>query len=161
MTERSDRELLAECQLFKALSDSQIDALYYSAGVAWFDSGAEITRADAPGSAAFLLCSGSVSVADAAEASGYQEPLGPGALIGELAMLTDVTYAATVIAAEPVRALVIERDALYSVLEADPEIAEHLSTMLTFRLASLAEELRAVDERFEALETSLERAASA
>lgn len=161
MTERSDRELLAGSKLFQGLSESQVDAIYYCTALTWFDRGAEITHVDAWGSAAYLVVAGSVIVVDAAKSSGYEEPLGPGTLIGELAMLTEVTYTATVIAADPVRALVIERDALYAVLEDDPEIAEHLSTMLTFRLASLADELRAVDERFEALETSLERAASA
>ena len=157
MTEQCDRGLLGESQLFKGLSESQIDAVHGCTDVIWFDKGAEITHTDTWGSAAFLIVSGSVTVVDASAKSGYQEPLGPGTFVGELAMLTEVTYAATVVAADAVRALVIERTALYSVLEDDPEIAEHISGKLAFRLSSLAQDLRAVDERFEALETSLQR----
>ncbi len=157
MTEQSDRKLLGESELFEGLSESQIDAIHACTDVTWFDKGAEITHTDTSGSAAFLVVSGSVMVADASAKSGYQDPLGPGTFIGELAMLTEVTYAATVVAAEPVRALVIERAALYQVLEDDPDIAEHVSGRLAFRLSSLAQDLRAVDEQFEALETSLQR----
>jgi hypothetical protein len=46
-------------------------------------------------------------------------------------------------------------------MEADPSIAEHFSEKLVQRLSSLADDLRAVDDRFEALEDSLERAADA
>ncbi len=100
-------------------------------------------------------------VADESAPAGFQEPLGPGTLIGELAMLTEVTYVATVIAAEQVRSLAITRDALYHVMEADPSIAEHLSGKLVRRLSSLADDLRSVDDRFEALQVSLEAAADA
>lgn len=161
MVDASDRLLLGEFQLLKGLSDGQLDAIHAAAEVAWFDSGTAITQAGDWGAAAYLVVSGSVMVADASASSGYPEPLGPGTFIGELAMLSEVSYAATVIAAEPVRVLAIERDALYAVLEADPDIAEHMSSMLAHRLSSLAEELRAVDERFETLETSLQHVADA
>lgn len=155
------RDFLDNAPLFMGLSSEQIDAVFNCTERAWFDTGEALTQAGDPGAAAFMVLSGSVMVADACEASGYQDPLGPGTFIGELAMLTEVDYAATVVAAEPVSALVIERDALYRVLEADPAIAEHISDKLTLRLTSLTAELRMVDERFEALENSLQRASKA
>ena len=156
-----DRAVLENAHLFIGLSKEQIDAIAAATQSVWFDTGQAITQAGDCGAAAFLIMSGTVSVADANEASGFQQPLGAGTLVGELAMLTEVTYSATVVAAEPVTALVIERDALHGVLEADPEIAEVMADVLTTRLATLAEELRMVDERFEALEISLERARDA
>jgi len=157
MIEQSDMMLLGESQLFEGLSEAQLDSIHAIADVAWFDKGAAITQSGEWGTAAYLVVSGEVIVADAAAKSGYQDTLGPGTFIGELAMLTEVTYAATVVAAEPLRALAIEREALYSVLEHAPEIAEHIADKLARRLSNLADDLRAVDERFEALETSLER----
>lgn len=157
MVELSAKTILGESQLFDGLSEAQVDAIYAVSEVAWFDKGAAISQAGEWGEVAFLVISGAVIVADATVKAGYHDPLGPGTFIGELAMLTEVTYAATVVAAEPVRALVIAREALYSVLEHDPEIAEHLAAKLTFRLSSIAQELRAVDERFETLETTLLR----
>lgn len=153
-----NRELLEYVELFSGLNGAQIDAISAAADLAWFDSGDAITEAEEPGHSAFLVLSGTITVADATAPSGYQEPLGPGTLIGELAMLSEVSYAATVVAAEPVRALAITREALYQVLEGDPSIAEHFSAKLVCRLSSLADDLRAVDDRFEALETTLQRA---
>jgi len=161
MTQDNARELLENAQLFKGLSSDQIGAILSCAEKTWFDTGGALTNVDEWGAAAFLVISGSVIVADATAQSGYQEPLGPGTFIGELAMLTEVSYAATVVAAEPVSALVIERDALHAVLEEDPEIAEQMSDTLAARLSQLAEDLRFVDDRFEALETSLQRVADA
>ena len=46
-------------------------------------------------------------------------------------------------------------------MESDPEIAEHFSAKLLGRLSSIAEDLREVDDRFEALHVSLERAGEA
>ncbi len=153
--------VLENVQLFRGLSNDQLASIAECAEVMWFDGGQAVTQADEPGAAAFLVLEGSVMVADARAPAGFQEPLGPGTLIGELAMLTDVSYAATVIAAEQVRALAITRHALYDVMEADPSIAEHLSGKLVRRLASLADDLRSVDDRFEALEVSLEAVADA
>ncbi len=161
MADQSDRMFLENTQLFSGLSAERIAALESCACVVWFEKGGAITKVDEWGSAAYLVVSGSVMVADASATSGYQEPLGPGTFIGELAMLTEVSYAATVVAAEPVRTLVFTRQAVYRVLESDPDIAEHLSDRLALRLSALAQELRAVDERFEALGASLQRAESA
>ena len=152
---------LENVQLFRGLSEDQLSAIVECAEVTWFDGGQAVTQADEPGAAAFLVLDGSVMVADESAPAGFQEPLGPGTLIGELAMLTEVTYVATVIAAEQVRALAIARDALYHVMEADPSIAEHLSGKLVRRLSRLADDLRSVDDRFEALQVSLEAAADA
>lgn len=156
-----DRALLESANLFKGLQDEQIDAIAAAGELVWFDGGEAITQAGEPGAAAFVVLSGSLTLADSAMPEDLQEPLGPGTLVGELVMLTEVSYAATVVAAEPVRALAIPREALYQVMEADPSIAEHFSAKLVQRLSSLAEDLRAVDDRFEALETTLERAADA
>ncbi|RIA55970.1 Crp/Fnr family transcriptional regulator [Dichotomicrobium thermohalophilum] len=156
-----DRALLENVELFKGLSDAQIDAIAAATDIAWFDSGQPITEAEEAGAAAFVILEGSVMVADTSAPDGFQEPLGPGTFVGELAMLTEVSYAATVVAAEPVRALAITRATLYEVMEADPSIAEHFSAKLVRRLSSLADELRAVDDRFEALEISLQRIADA
>ncbi len=155
MTHYTKRELLEQAHLFKGLSAAQIDAIEAVSELTWFDAGTAITVADDWGTAAYLVLYGTVTVADATYTASDDEPLGPGTLIGELAMLTEVTYAATVVAAEPVRALVIEREALYTVLESDPAIAEHMSDKLSARLTELATELRQVNTRFQALETSL------
>ncbi len=155
------QDLLDQVQLFKGLSATQLAAILECGDMASFDQGHALTQADEPGTQAFLVVSGSVMVADANAPAGFQEPLGPGTLIGELVMLTEVSYAATVVAAEPVQALAITREALYQVMEVDPSIAEHFSAKLVRRLSNLADDLRAVDDRFEALENSLQRAADA
>jgi CRP-like cAMP-binding protein len=154
-------DFLVTVQLFNGLSVDQLENIADCSDVVWFDSGEAVTQAEEPGASAFLVVEGSVTVSDAAAPAGFDQPMGPGTLIGELAMLTEVCYAATVIAAEPVRALAITREALHQVMEADPSIAEHCSAKLVRRLSSLADDLRAVDDRFESLQMSLERSAEA
>lgn len=154
-------DFLAGVQLFNGLSVDQLKSIAECTDIVWFDSGAAMTQAGEPGASAFLVVEGVVTVADAAAPSGFDEPMGPGTLVGELAMLTEVCYSATVVAAEPVRALAITREALHQVMEADPSIAEHCSGKLVRRLSGLADDLRAVDDRFESLQTSLERSAEA
>ena len=77
-------------------------------------------------------------------------------LIGELAMLVETVYTLEIIAEDRVRALSIERDELFALMESDPSIAHHLSERITERLIFLARDLREVDARFAVLEASLD-----
>jgi CRP-like cAMP-binding protein len=63
-----------------------------------------------------------------------------------MAMLVETTYATTVIAMEPVRALRIGREALRTVMMMDPDIAAHFVAKLTSRMRQLTADLREVEE---------------
>ncbi|KAI93743.1 protein kinase [Rhodomicrobium udaipurense JA643] len=70
------------------------------------------------------------------------EPIGPGTLIGEMAMLVETVYPLTVEASERVRALALRRGRLTRVMQRDPGIARQLADNLLLRLRSFAQDLR-------------------
>jgi CRP-like cAMP-binding protein len=84
------------------------------------------------------------------------EVLEPGVLVGEMPMLTETVYGLDVLARERVRALGINRDDLFALMETDPSIAQHLAEKITERLIFLARDLREVDLRFAMVEASLD-----
>ena len=74
-----------------------------------------------------------------------REPIEPGSLIGELAMLIDHVYGATIVAEGRVHCLKILRSALYEQMQADPALADHFSSALVARLTQVALEMRKID----------------
>jgi CRP/FNR family transcriptional regulator, cyclic AMP receptor protein len=78
-----------------------------------------------------------------APAAGDQ--IGPGVLVGELAILIDTVHALTVQAKDRVRALAIRRDELTFVLERDPAIAQQIAENLLARLQAFSRDLHKID----------------
>ncbi len=62
--------------------------------------------------------------------------LGPGALFGEMALVSDAPRAASVIAEEPVQLLAASRDALEELAKKTPKIGEQLSEFCRARMVS-------------------------
>ena len=65
--------------------------------------------------------------------------LGKGKFFGEMALMTGEPRAATVKAAGPCTLLVLDRPELRALLEASPDVAEHISHVLAERQAALAD----------------------
>ena len=105
-----------------------------------FRSGDCITEAGASGEAAYLLVSG-----EAQRAAAPEELLPPGSLIGELAMLVDHAYAATIVAKGRVHCLKITRSAMHGLMLTDPSLADLLSQHITERLRKAASGLMRID----------------
>jgi CRP-like cAMP-binding protein len=73
--------------------------------------------------------------------------LGPGALVGELALLTETIRPATAVAVEATTVLRISRSLFRKVLEGFPEAARLTRERLAARVNEAADELAAVRER--------------
>ncbi|MEJ2229438.1 MAG: cyclic nucleotide-binding domain-containing protein, partial [Alphaproteobacteria bacterium] len=127
----------------------------------FFEEGSTIVEAEHRGDTAYLLMSGK-AVSRPPKGSGFEpEELEPGMLVGEMAMLAETVYSITIVAEERVRALAINRAALFEVMEKNPSIAYHFSEKLIGRLSGLAHDLRSVDAQFAELEASLDEAITA
>jgi CRP/FNR family cyclic AMP-dependent transcriptional regulator len=150
-------EALWGAPLFEGLSEEQFRSILSCCQEITFETGATIFKADAVGDAAYFILSGVVAVRMADSAKNVQEAE-CGVLLGELSMLVDVTYNATVSAKSRVKTLAIRRDGLHEVLNANPSIADHFSQKLVERLLGLADELRAIDAKFAALEEAMAEA---
>lgn len=144
-------EMLWGAPLFEGLSEDQFKAILACCDETTFEAGATIFKADTVGDAAFFILSGVVAIRTSDSGKNVQEAE-CGALLGELSMLVDVTYNATASARSRVKALAIRRRGLHEVLGAEPLIGDYFSRKLVDRLLGLADELRAIDAQFAAIE---------
>lgn len=131
--------------LFRDLTPFQLTEIVRRADRIVYRPGDAIIREDEEGDAAIVIISGDAAVMHDG-GRGRVEPVPEGSMIGELAMLVETVYAATVIARGPVRALRITRAEMHALMDEEPTLAEHLSNQIASRLTRLATELRSIDQ---------------
>ena len=136
---------LARLPLFEGLTLVQIREIAARAQRAIYHPGSVIIEENAEGDAAILIVSGEAARVSGPELSERLEPVAPGSLIGEAAMLIETTHSSTVVARGQVRALHLTRDELHAQMLEDPSLAETLIHNIAMRLMRMAEELRQVD----------------
>ena len=136
---------LARIPIFAELRPLQIGRIAQQAEHCWFRRGDCITRAGAPGDGAYLILSGEIRHTPRAGSPTPPEPIAPGSLVGELAMLVEHIYGATVVAGGPVNCLKLARTMLHDQMCADPDIAERLARVIRTRLQLTAAELSGID----------------
>jgi CRP-like cAMP-binding protein len=136
---------LLRVPLFAGLKPLQITEIARQAERVKFQRGDAITRAGEPGDGAYLIVRGS---ADRLLRSGFAsatEPIEPGSLIGEMAMLVEHAYRVTVIARDRVLCLKFTRSALHAQMLEDASLARHFERLISARLTQVAGELRQID----------------
>jgi CRP-like cAMP-binding protein len=141
--ERPEIEALRRIPFFEDLTSEDLERLSRVGRRRSFASGeAIVTRgSDDPG--LYVLLSGSASV----EAGGRKHTLRPGDFVGEMALLAGRPRTATVVAVDPVEALVITTMYFRPFLIANPSVAVHLLEVVAERLRNLQDELeRGEDE---------------
>ncbi|HWB44932.1 MAG TPA: cyclic nucleotide-binding domain-containing protein [Hyphomicrobiaceae bacterium] len=131
--------------LFQGLKPLQITEIARQAERIRFRRGDIITEAGAQGDGAYLIVAGHAERLDDEGGEGLAEPIEPGSLVGEMAMLVEHDYRATVVALDRVHCLKITRAAIHSQMLDDPGLAEHLQAKITKRLLRMAEDLRQID----------------
>jgi CRP/FNR family transcriptional regulator, cyclic AMP receptor protein len=149
-------ELLGGVPVFNGLPPEKLSAITAKGRKAFFEAGATIVKRHAKGQTAYLILSGEAMTRPPRGMALKPERLEPGVLVGEMPMLTETVYGLDVLAMERVRALGINRDDLFALMETDPSIAQHLADKITERLIFLARDLREVDLRFAMVEASLD-----
>jgi CRP-like cAMP-binding protein len=137
---------LSRMPIFAGLKPLQIKRIARRAEHCWFRCGDVITRAGTPGDGAFLILSGNALGRPRQGSHAPSEPIAPGSLVGELAMLVEHTYGATVVADGPVYCLKLVRATLHAQMRADPEIAERFARVIRERLRLTASELRSINQ---------------
>jgi len=99
--------------------------------------------------AAYIVQNGSLLLDPGTFSEGKQYTLGPGSLIGELALMTEWVASATAIAREPTVLIRIPRSLFRKMLEGYPNAADKLRDVLAARLNASAQELIAVKRKLE------------
>lgn len=135
---------LTDLEVFRGLSERQLEALLRRTERMVFRSGQTIISAGTAGDGAYILVSGDavVTTRDGSDS----EPVIPGSLVGEMAMLTEHEYRITVTAQSSVKAIKLPRTELLALMMADRSLTDHFVHRIASRLTKVALELRRVDE---------------
>ena len=136
---------LKRLEIFQDLDDRQLAEIARRADKIVYKSGQLLVADGEPGDAAVLVISGDAIRTKGHLTAAAQEPVEPGSLLGEMAMLIETDYSSTVVARSTVRALRITRDSMLAMMLEDSTLAEHLVAKVARRLHSIAAELRKID----------------
>jgi len=138
-------ESLRRVPLFAALTTEQIAEIGQGAQRRTFRKGDTIAKAGEPADGAYLVLAGEAISRTGVDACGPTEPVEPGSLVGELAMLVEHQYGTTVVAQGWVDCLKLERATLHEQMRADPDIADRIADTIRCRLTLVATELEIID----------------
>lgn len=122
---------ISEIPLFSQLSPSDQQAVGRAVKTVDFATGAALCRKGDPGRNLFTIVSGGVKVMFSSDRGVF---LGPGQIIGELSVLSGMPVSASVYAARPTRAFVLDKDAFLRLLDSSPLLHRTLAELLVDRL---------------------------
>ena len=113
-------------------------------------SGEVLFRAGENADCGFVIQDGLLRLSTEASANGKSITVGPGTLLGELALLTGTRRPATATAIEPSTVLRIPRPLFMKMLEGYPDAAQRLREILTRRIEESARDIESVRIVFDA-----------
>jgi len=112
-------------------------------------SGAVLFYAGELADGGYIVLEGSLLVESGSPPLSREFTVGPGTLLGELALLTDTVSPVTAIAKEPTTVIRISRSLFRKMLEGYPAAALRLRAILEARLGSLGQDLEEVQRSLE------------
>jgi CRP-like cAMP-binding protein len=138
-------EIIRGISLFEGLAPSEIEGVLCVCERAQFERGACLMRQAQPADSAFILESGSVEVMTRLPGGGEAgvATLGPGSVIGEMALLDRGLRSATVVAREPAAGYFLERDGFHMMLAQRNHAAFTIQARITQTLCRRLRELNA------------------
>lgn len=128
-------EFLKKVVWFQDLDARSLEAIEKAAIEQSYKPGQEIVRQGDTGVGAFIIRSGKVDIVQ--DRDGKQTKLatlGPGEVIGEMALLDEFPRSATATAAEPTTVLGIQRWHFLGILQSHPQLALALLPILSRRI---------------------------
>lgn len=140
-------EALARVPLFGPLEPDELDALATLCARLSFGRGERVVQQGDPGSALYVVLSGTALVVVRAEDGAEREVarLSRGEFFGEMALLTGEPRSAGVVAVDDLHLLVIPKEALQEVLARRPALLQEMAELVELRRKGLhaAQELQA------------------
>jgi CRP-like cAMP-binding protein len=147
MSVRADAETFRSIPIFSECDPVHLQLLAFSATRHNYDTGDLVIRQGLKGAAAYLILNGRVDILS--EASGKIGTAGPGAMLGEVAMIGDSPYAITARATEPLQTARIDRELFMRVAREYPEFGTAVFAALSRKLDISMNELALTRQAFE------------
>ena len=139
-----DIAFFARVPTFAVLGQQALRILAIGAETKQLQSGAVLFYAGELADGGYLVQEGSLLLEPGTLSEGKEILVGPGTLVGELALLTDMVCPATAIAKEPTVVISISRSLFKKMVEGYPEAAVKLRDIMTERLDTWQRELGVV-----------------
>jgi CRP/FNR family cyclic AMP-dependent transcriptional regulator len=139
MSVRADVETIRKIPIFSECEPAHLQLLAFSAARESFEPGQRLLVQGETGRAAYLILNGTADISTAK--SGSIREAGPGAFLGEVAMIGANPYSITVTALETVSAARIDRELFLRVAREFPEFGTAVLRTLSRKLESAVEEL--------------------
>ena len=147
-----DMALLARQPLLSLMERDALRLLAFAAESRILRAGDVLFRAGEPSDGAVLVVSGAVALSALDDGTPASDIVGPGAMIGELALFTSVPRQITAIAREPTQVMRLPRSVMRRVLGESPDSAEAIMAAIGDRLRGFVRELKAVQEALGAID---------
>ena len=136
--------MLRRVPLFAGVEPAKLKLLAFTSDRVSYNAGQTLFHQGDEGDAAYVILSGSADIL--VESDGNQikvAELEPNAIVGEIAILCDVSRTATVKATAPLEALRIRKDHFLRLLREFPEMTIEIMRVLADRLSHTTAELTA------------------
>lgn len=147
MSVRADAETFRSIPLFAECDAVHLQLLAFSAARQSFEPGDVIIKQGLTGGAAYLILSGRCDLST--EAAGKIGSAGPGAMLGEIAMIGDGPYAITARATESLATARIDRSLFMRVVREYPEFGAAVFHALSKKLDGSMDDLTLARHAFE------------
>jgi CRP-like cAMP-binding protein len=147
MSVRADAETFRSIPLFANCDAVHLQLLAFSAVRQGFETGDLVIKQGLRGGAAWLILSGRVDILS--EPPGRIGSAGPGALLGEIAMIGDSPYTISARATELLTAARIDRELFLRVAREYPEFGAAVFAALSAKLDSSVSELSVARRAFD------------
>jgi len=144
MALEEDMALLAQVALFRDMDRDALRLLAFSSERRRLRAGDTLFRKDDISEYSFVVVNGAITLIDDDVASAI---VGPGTLIGEMALLSETRRPTTAIAREPTMVLRLSRQMFRRTLEEYPATAARIAAELRQRVQQMSGELAQVKER--------------
>jgi CRP-like cAMP-binding protein len=144
MALEEDMALLAQVAVFRDMDRDALRLLAFSSERRRLRAGDTLFRKDDISEYSFVVASGAITLIDDDVATAI---VGPGTLIGELALLSETRRPTTAIAREPTIVLRLSRQMFRRTLEEYPATAARIAADLRRRVSEMSGELAEVKDR--------------
>ncbi|MBL8583752.1 MAG: cyclic nucleotide-binding domain-containing protein [Rhizobiaceae bacterium] len=134
--------MLKKIPLFSGVAPSKLKLLAFTSDRVSYGAGQTLFRQGDEGDAAYVILSGTADVLVNAPSGQIKvAELTPNSIVGEIAILCDVSRTATVTASAPLEALRIRKDHFLRLLREFPEMTIEIIRVLANRVSSTTAEL--------------------
>ena len=149
MTIEDDIAFFEQVPTLAVLGKQALRVLAIGSETRHLPSGAVLFYAGEMADGGYIVVDGSLQVEHANPSEGSEYTVGPGTLLGEMALLTETVSPVTAIAKEPTVLLRISRNMFRKMLESYPAATKRLRDVMAERIGGWTRELAAVKDRLE------------